>query len=79
MKTVYLLVVLLPLIGAIAAGFFGRRLGRVNSHRIAIAGVALSCLLSFVVLFDALSGTVFNESVYTWATIGGLRFEVGFL
>jgi NADH-quinone oxidoreductase subunit L len=79
LKTVYLLVVLLPLIGAIAAGFFGRRLGRVNSHRIAIAGVALSCLLSFVVLFDALSGTVFNESIYTWATIGGLRFEVGFL
>ena len=79
MKTVYLLVVLLPLIGAIAAGFFGRRLGRVNSHRIAIAGVALSCLLSFVVVFDALSGTVFNESIYTWATIGGLRFEVGFL
>jgi NADH-quinone oxidoreductase subunit L len=69
----------LPLIGAIAAGFFGRRLGRVNSHRIAIAGVALSCLLSFVVLFDALSGTLFNESIYTWATIGGLRFEVGFL
>ena len=79
MKTVYLLVVLSPLIGAIAAGFFGRRLGRVNSHRIAIAGVALSCLLSFVVVFDALSGTVFNESIYTWATIGGLRFEVGFL
>ena len=79
MKTVYLLIVLLPLIGAIAAGFFGRRLGRVNSHRIAIAGVALSCLLSLVVLFDALSGTVFNESIYTWATIGGLRFEVGFL
>jgi len=79
LKTVYLLVVLLPLIGAIAAGFFGRRLGRVNSHRIAIAGVALSCLLSFVVVFDALSGTVFNESIYTWATIGGLRFEVGFL
>ena len=79
MKTVYLLIVLLPLIGAIAAGFFGRRLGRVNSHRVAIAGVALSCLLSLVVLFDALSGTVFNESIYTWATIGGLRFEVGFL
>ena len=79
MKSVYLLIVLLPLIGAIAAGFFGRRLGRVNSHRVAIAGVALSCLLSLVVLFDALSGTVFNESIYTWATIGGLRFEVGFL
>ena len=79
MKTVYLLIVLLPLFGALAAGFLGRALGRVNSHRVAIAGVALSCGLSFVVLFDALSGTVFNETIYTWATIGGLRFEVGFL
>ena len=79
MKIVYLLVVLLPLIGAVATGFFGQVLGRVNSHRVAIAGVALSCVLSLVALFDALSGSVFNESIYTWATIGGLRFEVGFL
>jgi NADH-quinone oxidoreductase subunit L len=79
LKTVYLLIVLLPLFGAIAAGFFGRRLGRVNSHRVAIAGVGLSCVLSLVVLIDALSGTVFNETLYTWATIGGLRLEVGFL
>ena len=79
MKIVYLLVVLLPLIGAVATGFFGRTLGRVNSHRVAIAGVALSCVLSLVALFDAFSGSVFNESIYTWATIGGLRFEVGFL
>ena len=79
MKIVYLLVVLLPLIGAVATGFFGQALGRVNSHRVAIAGVALSCVLSLVALFDALSGSVFNETIYTWATIGGLRFEVGFL
>ncbi len=79
MKIVYLLVVLLPLIGAVATGFFGQALGRVNSHRVAIAGVALSCLLSLVGLFDALSGSVFNETIYTWATIGGLRFEIGFL
>jgi NADH-quinone oxidoreductase subunit L len=79
LKIVYLLVVLLPLIGAVATGFFGQVLGRVNSHRVAIAGVALSCLLSLVGLFDALSGSVFNETIYTWATIGGLRFEIGFL
>lgn len=79
MKIVYLLVVLLPLIGAVATGFFGQVLGRVNSHRVAIAGVALSCVLSLVALFDALSGSVFNETIYTWATIGGLRFEIGFL
>jgi NADH-quinone oxidoreductase subunit L len=79
LKIVYLLVVLLPLIGAVATGFFGQALGRVNSHRVAIAGVALSGVLSLVALFDALSGSVFNETIYTWATIGGLRFEIGFL
>jgi len=32
-----------------------------------------------VVLSDVLSGNTFNGSVYTWAQIGGLTLEVGFL
>jgi NADH-quinone oxidoreductase subunit L len=28
---------------------------------------------------DVLNGNTFNGSVYTWATSGGLRFEIGFL
>lgn len=79
MLTVYLIAALAPLFGAIAAGMFGLRLGRVNSHRVAIGGVAVSFIASVVVFFDVLQGGVFNGTVYTWATIGGLKFEVGFL
>ena len=79
MVAVYLIAALAPLVGAIAAGLFGHRLCRVRSHHITIAGVGISLLASLVVFFDVLQGGVFNGTVYTWATIGGLKFEVGFL
>ncbi|MFM1880197.1 MAG: NADH-quinone oxidoreductase subunit [Pseudomonadota bacterium] len=79
MVAVYLIAALAPLVGALAAGLFGRSLGRVRSHQVTIAGVAISLVASLVVFFDVVQGGVFNGTVYTWATIGGLRFEVGFL
>jgi NADH-quinone oxidoreductase subunit L len=80
MKTLYILTPVAPLFGAIAAGFFGRQLGRTNSHRITIAGVAIAFLLSLLALRDNVAnGTVFDETIYTWMTSGGLKFEVGFL
>jgi len=80
MKTLYILTVLAPLFGAIAAGFFGKQLGRANSHRVTIAGVGIAFLLSLIALRHNLSsGTVFDETIYTWMTSGGLKFEVGFL
>ena len=72
MQSVYLLAALAPLAGAILAGFFGRSIGRANSHRVTIAGVAISLLASVYVLLDVLGGNVFNGTVYTWATIGGI-------
>ena len=41
-KTILLVIVLAPLIGALAAGLFGRRIGRAGAHTITIAGVGLS-------------------------------------
>ncbi len=79
MQSVYLLAALAPLAGAILAGFFGQSIGRANSHRVTIAGVAVSLIASVYVLMDVLGGNVFNGTVYTWATIGGIRMEVGFL
>lgn len=80
MKLIYILTPLAPLFGAIAAGFFGRQLGRVNSHRLTIAGVAVAFLLSLIALFKNLSGgEVFNETIYTWMISGDITFEVGFL
>jgi NADH-quinone oxidoreductase subunit L len=40
-ENVYLTIVLAPLLGAIAAGFFGARLGRRGAHSVTIAGVAV--------------------------------------
>ena len=81
METIYLIIVLAPLLGAILAGFYGHRLGRRGAHRVAIAGVGLSTALSCYVLyrFIAQELPVFNGPIYTWMVSEGMRFEVGFL
>ncbi|HEX5056144.1 MAG TPA: proton-conducting transporter membrane subunit, partial [Gammaproteobacteria bacterium] len=80
MENVYLAIVLLPLLGSAIAGLGARVIPRALAHSVTIAGVALSFLLSLTVLRDVVvSGTVYNDTVYTWATIGSLRLEVGFL
>src|SRR5210317_958789 len=81
MLNYYLVIVLAPLIAAIAAGLFGKQLGRAGSHRITIVAVGLSCALSMVVLKNMVWGGAPSEniSLYTWAVTDGLRMEVGFL
>ena len=79
MNTLYLLIPLAPLIGAIMAGLFGKFIGRAGAHWVTIAGVAAALVMSLVVLSDVLSGNTFNGTVYNWATVAGLKFEVGFL
>ena len=79
MQTLYLVVPLAPLFGAIVAGLFGRLVGRTGAHIVTIAGVAVSFIASVLVFQDVLAGHTFNGTVYTWMTLGDLRFEVGFL
>ncbi|NBC46580.1 MAG: NADH-quinone oxidoreductase subunit L [Gammaproteobacteria bacterium] len=81
METVYLIIVLAPLLGAIIAGFFGGKIGRVGAHRATIAGVGLSTLLSLWVVarFIWFDEPTFNGAVYTWMVADGIRFEIGFL
>ena len=79
-KTHLLLIVLAPLLGAILAGLFGRKIGRAGAHGVTILGVAASCALSCVVLWQLLQGAVpFNENVYTWFQVGGIQANVGFM
>jgi NADH-quinone oxidoreductase subunit L len=79
MQTLYLLVPLAPLVGAIAAGLFGKVLGRAWSHRITIALVAVSFAASLAIFQDVMAGHVFNGTVYKWLSSGDTSFEVGFL
>src|ERR1700704_1281828 len=79
MKTLYLLIPLAPLFGAVAAGLFGRAIGRAGAHWVTILSVLVSFALSVVVLFDVLGGNTFDGPVYTWITMGETRLEIGFL
>jgi NADH-quinone oxidoreductase subunit L len=79
MQSLYLLVPLAPLAGAIIAGLFGKWLGRAWSHRITIALVAVSFFAALAIFQDVQAGHLFNGSVYTWLTSGEARFQVGFL
>ncbi len=81
MRTVYLAIVLAPLIAAIAAGLFGKKIGRAGAHTVTILGVAVSFALSLFVLktFVIDGAPTYNAMVYRWAEIGGFSFEVGFL
>src|SRR3990172_2046767 len=79
MKTLYLIIPLAPLAGAILAGLFGRAIGRAGAHWVTILGVAVSFVASCFVLADVLEGNTFNGAVYTWLTSGGTSFQVGFL
>ncbi len=81
MKFFYTLIPLAPLIASIAAGLFGHKLGRVNSHRATIGGVAISFALSVIAFFIVVVGDAapYNETLYTWMVSGNLKFEIGFL
>ena len=70
---------LAPLVGAILAGFFGRTIGRAGAHGATILGVAVALVLSLMVFFDVRQGAHFDETIYTWARIGDVDFNVGFL
>ncbi|WP_114833772.1 NADH-quinone oxidoreductase subunit L [Aquicella lusitana] len=72
---------LLPLAGSLLAGLLGKALGRVWTHRIVITLVGISFLLScYLFKVIVLNGhPSVQDSFYTWATAGMLRFDVAFL
>ncbi|HSV59925.1 MAG TPA: NADH-quinone oxidoreductase subunit L [Variovorax sp.] len=80
-----LAVPLAPLAGAVLAGVFGTTfggnvIGRRLSHSATILGVLVAFILSAMTLKSvALDGARFNETIYEWMVVGGLKMEVGFL
>ena len=80
-----LTIALAPLAGSMLAGIFGTALGgawmgRKLSHGLTILGVLLSFVLSAQTLVQVVQeGASFNETIYTWMVVGGLKMEVGFL
>ena len=79
-----LTVPLAPLAGSLLAGilgtaFGGNRIGRAASHGATILGVLVAFILSAMTLQSVLNGAHFNQTIYEWMNVGGLKMEVGFL
>ena len=80
-----LAVPLAPLVGAVLAGvlgthFGGNLIGRRVSHTLTILGVFVAFVLSVQTLVSVVQdGARFNETLYTWMVVGGLKMEIGFL
>ena len=80
-----LAVPLAPLAGSALAGIFGTAfggnwIGRRLSHTLTILGVLVAFVLSALTLKSVvLDGARFDETIYTWMVVGGLKMEVGFL
>ncbi|GGY21867.1 NADH-quinone oxidoreductase subunit L [Rhodanobacter panaciterrae] len=79
--SILLTIALAPLVGCVLAGFLGKFLGRAGSHSVTILGVAISCALSFYVLYQLTLGgaETYNQNIYTWFQIGHFNASVGFL
>ena len=80
-----LTVALAPLVGSLMAGILGTQLGgahlsRRMSHTLTILGVLVSFILSAQTLYSVVTeGARFNETLYTWMDVGGLKMEIGFM
>jgi NADH-quinone oxidoreductase subunit L len=80
-----LAVPLAPLVGAALAGilgttFGGNVIGRRTSHTLTILGVLIAFILSAMTFKSvAVDGARFNETIYEWMVVGGLKMEIGFM
>ena len=83
--TTLIAVALSPLAGSLLAGIWGTQLGGAGlgrrwSHSLTILGVLISFVLSALTLQDVVvNGARFNETLYTWMQVGGLKMEIGFM
>lgn len=76
-------VILAPLVAAIAAGLFGKVIGRKGAHCVTVFAVGLSFVMSAwmakQMLWDHSIPSLIHLTAYTWATIGGLTLSIGFM
>ncbi|WP_374408472.1 NADH-quinone oxidoreductase subunit L [Hydrogenophaga sp.] len=82
--TTLLAVPLAPLVGSALAGilgttFGGNLIGRRASHTLTILGVFVAFVISAMTLKSVIEGARFNQTIYEWMTVGGLKMEIGFL
>ena len=72
------LVPVLPLVGVLINGIFGRWT-RERAHILGVGTTGLSFLIAFGIFLQAAGGATLNWDVYTWIPVGQFTASVGFL
>ena len=63
----YLALIVLPLLGSIASGFFGRKIGVSGSHIITCSSIVVTTLLSLIVFFEVgLNNITVSLQLFRW-------------
>lgn len=76
----YLLIIYLPLISAIAVGLFGRFFGVKGSQFITVFNMGICFLISILIFNEVLfKGTLCYFSLFNWINIGLLQIKWGFV
>ncbi len=78
MEKLILGVVFIPLLGAAINGIFCWKTRR-KAHYIAVPAIAIPAVLSLILLVKVAKGAHYDEVLYWWISIGGLKIPVGFL
>ncbi|WP_298728299.1 NADH-quinone oxidoreductase subunit L [uncultured Ferrovibrio sp.] len=74
--TIYHLIVFLPLLAAIVAGFFGRRIGDAASMAATCIAVGIGAILSWVALYQVVGqGNVVTVKVLDWIDSGSFSVD----
>lgn len=79
MQTLYLIIPLAPLIGALLSGLLCLKISNRAAHSVTILGMVVSTVGAAVVFYDVWQGHTYDGPVYTWLTSGETTFGIGFL
>jgi NADH-ubiquinone oxidoreductase chain 5 len=75
----YLAIIILPLLGSIASGFFGRKIGVTGAHIITCTAVIITTILAIVAFFEVgLNNIPVSIQVFKWIDSESLNVWWGF-
>ena len=67
------IIVLLPLLGSIISGFFGKRLGAKSCQILTSSFVSISAILSFIIFYQVfIQDYSSNKLIFNWISSGNL-------
>jgi len=71
------LVPVLPMVGVVINGIFGRWI-RNRAHLLGVGTTGLSLLIALGIFFQTLGGETLDWDVYSWVAVGNFHATVGF-